>query len=195
VKNTYKNLKVLAATTSLFLITVLAIGIAAAAPSTATLTASKSNVASVDSAIPITKVTPLPTATPTPNPTPTPPPVVEANVSSVDLAAIKAEVPLTYKEAQASIVTRTRYLVYTSDGVHIMWGTEGNHRFVGTDNNGKQCWGIFGDGIFAGFYDGNFFWGKYTSSSWKAEGLFGLNTARGSYILFPQPSVTASAEP
>jgi hypothetical protein len=191
VKHTYKNIKVLAATTSLFLIAVLAIGIAAAAPSTATLTASQSNVASVNSASPVTRVTAPPTTTTTPTPTPMP----NADASAVDLVKLKAEVPLTYKEAQASIVSRTRYILYTADGVHIMWGTEGNHRFVGTDNNGKQCWGIFGDGIFAGFYDGNFFWGKYTGSTWKAEGLFGLNTARGSYILFPQASVTSSAEP
>jgi hypothetical protein len=183
-------MKIWAATLSLFLIAVLAIGIAAAAPSTATFTASKSNVASVASPVPVTKVTAPPTTTNAP--TPTPPPTVSADPSSVDLVKLKAEVPLTYKEAQASIVSRTRYILYTADGVHIMWGTEGNHRFVGTDNNGKQCWGIFGDGIFAGFYDGNFFWGQYTSSTWKAEGLFGLNTARGSYILFPSPATTSN---
>jgi hypothetical protein len=185
VKQTYNNLKVWAATISLILITVFAVGIAAASPSIAANSLSKSPVASVNSSIPITKLTAVPIATPTPTPKPTATPTIDA--SAVNVTALKAQVPVSYKDAQASISVRTRYLIYTSDGVHIMWGFEGNNRFVGTDNNGKQCWGIFGDGIFAGFYDGTFFWGKYASAgTWKAQSLFGLNTSQGSYILFPQ---------
>jgi hypothetical protein len=70
-----------------------------------------------------------------------------------------------------------------------MWGYVGNGFFVGQDNLGKRCWGIYGNGVFAGFYDGGFFWGKYRNGNWKAEGLFGENCAHGKYILFPTPTI------
>jgi hypothetical protein len=72
-----------------------------------------------------------------------------------------------------------------------MWGYVGNGYFVGQDNNGKSCWGICGSGVFAGFYDGEFFWGKYRCGNWKAIGLFGENYSFGKYILFP----TTAARP
>jgi hypothetical protein len=65
--------------------------------------------------------------------------------------------------------------MYTSDGKHIMWGFVGNNHFVGTDNLGKRCWRIYGKGVFAGFYDGDFLWGRYRNGNWKTEGLFGEN--------------------
>jgi len=100
--------------------------------------------------------------------------------------------PATPEDAERSIYpVRRRFLMYTNDGMHIMWGIYGNGRFVGTDNLGKRCWGIYGKGIFAGFYDGEFFWGKYCNGSWKAEYLFGLNHSRGSYVLFPPPAITS----
>ncbi len=71
-----------------------------------------------------------------------------------------------------------------------MWGFVGKGYFVGTDNQGKRCWGIYDKGIFAGFYDGEFFWGNYRGGNWKAEGLFGLNSSHGKYILFPTPDIT-----
>ena len=109
----------------------------------------------------------------------------------IDVEELKEMVPSTYEETDAQIsLTRTRFLLYTNDGKHIMWGFVGNGYFVGTDNLGKRCWGIYGNGVFAGFYDGEFFWGRYRSGHWKAEGLFGLNYSRGKYILFPSPSVT-----
>ena len=109
---------------------------------------------------------------------------------------LKESVPETYEETDSRICQRTRFLLYTNDGKHIMWGFVGNGYFVGTDNLGKRCWGIYGKGVFAGFYDGEFFWGKYRCGNWKAMGLFGENYTHGKYILFPkinlEPAITAA---
>jgi hypothetical protein len=114
----------------------------------------------------------------------------------LEVGYLKEMVPGTYEEADARICIRTRFLLYTHDGRHIMWGFVGNGYFVGQDNLGKRCWGIYGDGVFAGFYDGDFFWGKYRCGNWKSEGLFGENYTRGKYILFPtiniEPAITAT---
>ena len=100
--------------------------------------------------------------------------------------------PATPEEAERNIYpVRSRFLMWTGDGVHVMWGIYGNGRFVGTDNMGKRCWGIYGKGVFAGFYDGEFFWGKYCNGSWKAEYLFGLEYCRGKYVLFSSPAITS----
>jgi len=110
---------------------------------------------------------------------------------SEDMEQLKELAPATIEEAENSIYpVRRRFLLYTNDGMHIMWGIYGNGRFVGTDNFGKRCWGIYGKGVFAGFYDGEFFWGKYCNGSWKAEYLFGLEQCRGKYVLFPSPAIT-----
>jgi hypothetical protein len=109
-----------------------------------------------------------------------------------DKAQLRELAPATPEEAERSIYPiRHRFLMWTSDGVHVMWGIYGNGRFVGTDNLGKRCWGIYGKGVFAGFYDGEFFWGKYSNGAWKAEYLFGLDSSRGSYVLFPSPATTS----
>lgn len=111
----------------------------------------------------------------------------------VDVAELEKSVPRTYEETDAQLVpTRTRFLMYTHDGKHIMWGWVGNGYFVGTDNLGKRCWGIYGNGVFAGFYDGDFFWGRYRNGNWKAEGLFGEKYTHGKYVLFPTPTLTAA---
>jgi hypothetical protein len=116
---------------------------------------------------------------------------VENGEAEVDVDNIRDEVPNTFEETEEKIsIRRTRFLLYTNDGKYIMWGYVGNNHFVGTDNLGNRCWGIYGKGVFAGFYDGEFFWGKYRSGSWKAEGLFGLNAAQGKYILFPTSDIT-----
>jgi hypothetical protein len=120
---------------------------------------------------------------------------LEEDVTFDDLEAmevddIKAMVPETYEETDAQICCRVRFLIYTHDGKHIMWGYVGNGYFVGQDNLGKRCWGIYGNGIFAGFYDGEFFWGKYRCGNWKAIGLFGENYSHGKYILFPTVTAT-----
>ena len=111
------------------------------------------------------------------------------NVASlVDLA------PETYEEAEASILpVRSRFILWTGNGVHVMWGSYGNGIFVGNDNLGKRCWGIYGKGVFAGFYDGDFFYGKCENGYWKAQYLFGLENSRGEYKLFPVPTLTANS--
>jgi len=118
------------------------------------------------------------------------------NLEETDVENLEESVPGTYEETDARICQRTRFLLYTHDGKHIMWGFVGNGYFVGTDNLGKRCWGIYGKGVFAGFYDGEFFWGKYRCGNWKAEGLFGENYTHGKYILFPEiniePAITAT---
>ena len=109
---------------------------------------------------------------------------------------LEENVPGTFEETDSRICQRTRFLLYTHDGKHIMWGFVGNGYFVGKDNLGKRCWGIYGKGVFAGFYDGGFFWGRYRSGYWKAEGLFEANYTYGEYILFPitniDPTITAA---
>jgi hypothetical protein len=114
----------------------------------------------------------------------------------IDIEDLKESVLGTYEETDSRICQRIRFLLYTHDGKHIMWGFVGNGYFVGKDNLGKRCWGIYGKGVFAGFYDGEFFWGKYRCGNWKAVGLFGENYTHGKYILFPttniEPAITAT---
>ena len=109
---------------------------------------------------------------------------------------LKELTPETFEEAESSIYPiRRRFIMWTYDGAHVMWGVYGNGRFAGTDNLGKRCWGIYGKGIFAGFYDGEFFIGKYYDGLWKAKYLFGLDQSRGEYVLFPTPELTADVAP
>ena len=128
--------------------------------------------------------------------------------------ALKALVPATLEDAQAKIGTPLgNYIMWTNDGVHIMWGTYGfvlkdgaNPRcgnsvcdpnkayclqtcsadgygyFIGKDDQGKSAWGIFGKTMFAGMYDGNFFYGKWNNNNWTAYGLFGLEKATGGFV-------------
>jgi len=117
-----------------------------------------------------------------------------------DIEKLKELIPETYEEVEAEILPlprRTRFLLYTHDGKHIMWGYVGNGRFFGQDNLDKRCWGIYGKGFFAGFYDGEFFWGRYSNGQWKAVDLFGERYTHGEYVLFPiinlEPSITAVA--
>jgi len=107
-------------------------------------------------------------------------------IKPVNVKALKLKVPKTLDEVKLRMVpVRGRYLMWTHDGRHIMWGIYGNGYFTGTDNLGKRAWGIYGKGIFAGFYNGNFFWGKYRNGFWKAEYLFGEERSHGRYVLFP----------
>ena len=117
-------------------------------------------------------------------------------LEEMDVEDLEESVLGTYEETDSRICQRTRFLLYTHDGKHIMWGFVGNGYFVGEDNLGKRCWGIYGKGVFAGFYDGEFFWGKYRCGNWKAMGLFGENYTHGKYMLFPEinlePAITAA---
>jgi hypothetical protein len=118
----------------------------------------------------------------------------------IDVEKLRELIPQTYEEVEAEILPlprRTRFLMYTHDGKHIMWGYIGNGRFFGQDNLDKRFWGIYGKGIFGGFYDGEIFWGRYSNGQWKAIYLFGEQYTHGKYILFPiinlEPSLSAIA--
>jgi hypothetical protein len=123
------------------------------------------------------------------------PEITEENkLENINIDEIMEKVPETYEEVETEVLplpTRTRFLLYTHDGKHIMWGYVGNGRFFGQDNLGKRCWGIYGKNFFAGFYDGEIFWGRYRSGQWKAVYLFGERYSHGEYILFS----TISLEP
>ena len=103
-----------------------------------------------------------------------------------NIESLKEMVPETFEETELQrFPLRARYLMYTHDGTHIMWGYYGTGRFTGKDNLGKRCWGIYGKGVFAGFYENEFFWGRYCNGTWKAQDLFKPGETHGKYILFP----------
>jgi hypothetical protein len=112
-----------------------------------------------------------------------------------DPTALKELVPSTAEDTEARIKpVRSRFLMWTHDLEHVMWGHFGNGYFVGTDNLGKKAWGIYSGGVFAGFYDGEFFSGRYAAGSWKAQNLFGLRSAYGRFTVAPL-AVATSATP
>ena len=104
----------------------------------------------------------------------------------------KELVPKTYeaaeymllKEQSATLLPR-RFLMWTGNGEHIMWGHYGKGYFVGQDNAGENVWGIWGKNVFAGFYNDEFFYGRYASGKWSANYLFGEEMSRGRYVTFP----------
>lgn len=107
---------------------------------------------------------------------------------------LRKAVPSDYEEAEAQVRPLTnRFLMWTHDLEHIMWGYYRNGFFVGTDNLGKRSWGIYGNGFFAGFYDGEFFWGKYNNGIWKAVDLFGEKLTHGRFVVYPRAAVQATA--
>jgi hypothetical protein len=107
-----------------------------------------------------------------------------------EIKKIREQIPKNLEEVEAEILPlRNRFLMWTHDGKHIMWGYYRNGFFIGTDNLSKRAWGIYGNGIFAGFYDGDFFWGKYSRCHWKAIGLFNLDESHGKYVLFPETKI------
>jgi len=178
------KLKISTATIAVFVLVVLVVNLASASIATPKAAISAANLSTNNAEVAPPSVT---------NPTTSTQPDITTPVATDDVEKLRTEIPKTLQETEADMPSiRTRYLMYTNDGVHIMWGVFGNGRFVGTDNQGKSCWGIYGRGIFAGFYDGQFFWGKYSGNNWKAEYLFGLNAASGKYITFPSPALTAS---
>ncbi len=115
--------------------------------------------------------------------------------SSTDVEKLKEEVPKTYAEAEAKVLLcRGRFLVWTNNLQHVVWGYYGNGYFVGTDNLGVKTWGIHQQGIFVGFYDGKLFYGKYRNGFWKAEIPFEQLVFEGRYVLYPQVTVASTAE-
>ena len=122
----------------------------------------------------------------------------DAAISSMEIAdeleQLRANMPDTVDEARNRMQVHYRFLLYTHDGVHIMWGHCGKGIFIGTDNLGKRVWGIYGNQVFAGFYDGQFFWGKYRNGNWVAIDLFNIPRSHGQYQLFPIISPTLTSE-
>ena len=117
-------------------------------------------------------------------------------ITSKDAEELKESIPKTFEETNALIAPiRSRFLLWTHDGRHIMWGFYGNGHFTGIDNLGKRAWGIYGGGYFAGFYDGEMFLGKYRNGYWKAIYLFNEKIYYGRYVTFPAavPVITAEA--
>ena len=118
------------------------------------------------------------------------------NLNNVDEVSLKRIIPEEQIAIDAvNIAPRIRrFILWTNDGKNVMWGKYGNHHFYGEDNNGKKTWGIYYRGSFAGFYDGEFFYGRYSRDKWKARGLFGLNYSNGGFKTFPLPRLTATAK-
>jgi hypothetical protein len=87
-----------------------------------------------------------------------------------------------------------RFILWTHDGEHVMWGRYGNGYFVAEDNNGEKIWGIYHKGFFAGFYGDEFFKGRYRGNRWRAEGLFGEEKSYGEFKTFPQRPYRLYAE-
>jgi hypothetical protein len=113
-----------------------------------------------------------------------------------NIQKIKTMIPESYEKTEASIIpVRNIYLMWTHDGKHIMWGLYGKGYLTGTDNLGKRAWGIYGKGILAGFYDGEFFWGRYRNGHWSAMYLFGEKWSHGRYVTFPVKIPVTEAVP
>lgn len=102
--------------------------------------------------------------------------------------AVKSYLPVSYEETESSLqnVLTRRFILWTHDGVHVMWGKYGRYVFVGEDNEGVKVWGIYHKGFFAGFYGDKFFHGRYNNHRWRAVGLFGENFSYGGFLTFPR---------
>ena len=113
-----------------------------------------------------------------------------------EIEKLRKLIPEDFEKAEAEILpSKNRYLMYTYDLKHVMWGRYGSRFFVGTDNHGKRAFGIHKNGIFVGFYDGDLFWGRYASGQWKARNLFGQRLSYGRYVLAPSPIATTNEKP
>jgi hypothetical protein len=106
-----------------------------------------------------------------------------------EIEELRDRIPKTLEKAEESIQSlRNRFVMWTHDLKHVMWGRYGSGYFVGTDNQWKRAWGIYGKNIFAGIYDGKFFIGKYGRGQWCAKYLFGESWSRGRFIVSPSPT-------
>lgn len=116
-------------------------------------------------------------------------------VTNEEFEKLKDRIPKTLKKAEDSIQSlRNRYLMWTNDLKHVMWGRYGNGYFVGTDNQRKHAWGIYGNHIFAGIYDGKFFIGRYGKGQWSAKYLFDENWSQGRFITRPSPTTNTEKD-
>jgi len=108
-----------------------------------------------------------------------------------EIEALRDRTPKTLEKADESIQPlRNRFVMWTHDLTHVMWGQYGSGYFVGTDNQWKRAWGIYRNNIFAGLYDGTFFIGKYGRGQWCAKYLFEERWSQGRFIVGPNPTVS-----
>lgn len=131
--------------------------------------------------------------------------IVNVNFENSDEVynAVKSYLPVSYEQTESSLqnVLTRRFILWTHDGVHVMWGKYGRYVFVGEDNEGVKVWGIYHRGFFAGFYGDKFFYGRYHNNRWKAVGLFGEDFSYGGFLTFPRSNsfdvtpVAASIKP
>ena len=111
----------------------------------------------------------------------------------VEVNDLLQRLPKDFETVEAEVrPLRNRFVMWTHDLKHVMWGHYGNGFFIGTDNHGKRAWGVYGRGLFAGLYDGKLFYGKYRQGCWKARGLFGESTSFGRYVVSPTPVATVA---
>ena len=95
--------------------------------------------------------------------------------------------PKDYDEATDLIAyPKNKFILWTHDGNNVMWGNYGDGYFFGEDSNGVRVWGAYGNGHFSGYYDNEFFYGKYGKNHWKAYGLFGEKRSFGGFKLFSE---------
>lgn len=123
--------------------------------------------------------------------------VAQAAENNYNEEKIKDMIPSTYGETEDALKSmkpiKVRYIkLWTNGGEHWFTGMYGDGKFIAEDNQGKQIWGIYHNGKFAGFQDGNFFVGNYWKTSlglasWSASGLFGLLEAQGHFYTSAYP--------
>ncbi|MFC1769209.1 hypothetical protein ACFLZX_05585 [Nanoarchaeota archaeon] len=87
-----------------------------------------------------------------------------------------------------------RFIMWSKGGENLVYGILGNGYFYGEDFYGNDIWGIYGLGVFAGYYDDESFVGDYRHGwlhgKWKAENIFNQDNARGGYIVFKDEVIT-----
>ncbi|MBW2970868.1 hypothetical protein KY320_01775 [Candidatus Woesearchaeota archaeon] len=114
-----------------------------------------------------------------------------AELDEARLEELKAAIPENYETAEEQVTESalwpgpSRFLLWTRDLEHIIWGSYAYGRFYGTDTEGVRVWGIYGNNFWAGFYGSEFFYGKYSYGWWSARYLFGEEYSSGGFITFP----------
>lgn len=82
-----------------------------------------------------------------------------------------------------------KFLLWSHGGEHIAVGYYENGFFIATDLDGVKIWGVYSNGIFAGFYGDDFFYGRYWRGRWGAWNIFGEEFEWGRYVLFPNADI------
>jgi hypothetical protein len=84
--------------------------------------------------------------------------------ADVDLEELRFNTPKTYADAASQIKERHSFIIWEPSGRSFLSGYYGNGNFVGNYytlidgkfvDTGKQMWGVYSNGLFYGFFDGN----------------------------------------